>query len=147
MKTTQLTRDWAGDTYTFKLPLEQLEEHDEACAAGPLTVLERLVAGSWRITDVRDTIRLGLIGGGLKPSEAAKLVRRHVEAFPWLDAVPLAVAILAATIRGEYDEDAPGKTNAAKPVTEADPAVSTSPPCAEEPSSSESDLKSSEASA
>lgn len=124
-----LIEEWGGgDTYRFALPIGQLEELDEKTGGGPLAVLTRLLDGSWRLPDVRDTIRLALVGGGgVKPAEAVVLVRRHVDARPLEDAVPLAAAILMAALRGRRIEiDDAGNGTAAKSVT--DPTGSTSPP-------------------
>lgn len=126
-KATHVTIDWADGTYTFRLPIGQLEEHDELCGAGPLTVLTRLANGTWRVPDVRETIRLGLIGGGTVATDALKLVRRYVDGLPLLQSVPVALVVLAAALRGE-DEIIAGKNGAAQPVTQPEATGSTSPP-------------------
>lgn len=137
-KATHVSLDWADGTYIFRLPIAQLEEHDELCSAGPLVVLARLSDGSWHIPDLRETIRLGLIGGGLPATDALKLVRRYVDGAPLIQAVPIAMVILAAALRGEDVEPAPGKIVAAEPVMGSDQTDSTSPPSDEAPSSSAS---------
>lgn len=130
-----LIEEWGGgEAYRFALPIAQLEELDERTGSGPLAVLTRLLDGTWRLPDVRDTIRLGLVGGGgVKSAAAVMLLRRHVDARPLEEAVPLAAAILMATLRGRRSEvDDAGNGTAAKSVT--DPAGSTSPPSGATPS-------------
>ena len=132
-KTTALTTDWADGVYTFRLPFAQLEEHDEKCGAGPIAVLGALVDGTFRIPYIRETIRLGLIGGGKTPAEALKLIRRYVDDRPVVESLPFAVAILGAAVRGEDEDEKPGKQEAPKPST--DPIGSTSTLSEETPAS------------
>lgn len=134
-KSIDVTQDWADGTYTFRLGLEQLEEHDDLLKAGPIAVLGSLVDGTFRHGAIRETLRLGLIGGGTSPRDALKLVRRYVDNRPIVENLAYAVAILGAAVHGEEvkkDEgDAPGKPDAAKPETDPDAEPgSTLPPSA-----------------
>ena len=139
-KATHVTLDWADGSYTFRLPIGQLEEHDELCGAGPLAVLTRLGNGTWHVPDIRETVRLGLIGGGTPAVEALKLTRRYVDGAPLIQSVPVAMVVLAAALRGEDVEAKPvvGKDAAAEPVTQPDPTGSTSPRTDEQASPSAS---------
>ena len=96
--------DWAGDSRTFRLGNGELILLQEATDCGPLFLLERLGGKHWRVQDISHTIRLGLIGGGMKPDEAHKLVRDYVEARPPLENVMLAYAVLSAGVQGAPDE-------------------------------------------
>lgn len=121
----KITLDWGDSTYTFRLGIGELEEHDEKIAAGrplgypsgPLAVLSRLWEGTWTITDVRETVRLGLIGGGVGPAEALKLTRRYVDDKPLIGNVGLAILILSDALGIEQPEEPEGN---------ADPATSKS---------------------
>jgi hypothetical protein len=104
-----ITLDWADGTYAFRLPWGQLAELQEKTGCGPQFLLSRLVAGSWKVEDLRETIRLGLIGGGAEPLKALDLVRRYVEQRPLLESVMPARAILTAALVGAPGEDWPGK--------------------------------------
>ncbi|MEQ1956015.1 gene transfer agent family protein [Mesorhizobium sp. CN2-181] len=128
-----LTVPWADGDYTFRLPWGQLAELQEATGAGPYVVLDRLrdrtgkqkpieadedIAASdvaddddlpppprCGVKEIGSVIRLGLIGGGLAPHKALKLVRTYVE-----DRVPeesraLAWAILHVALYGAPEED------------------------------------------
>lgn len=98
-----------GDArYSFALLWGQLAELQEKTEAGPYVVLRRLYENTWRVEDISHTIRLGLIGGGMKPTEALTLVRRYVEARPPLENVLVAQAILSASLMGAPDEQ-PGE--------------------------------------
>lgn len=96
--------DWADGTYAFRLAWGQLVELQEKCDAGPYVVLNRLYGGQWKVEDIANVIRLGLIGGGTKPADALRLTRAYVEAYPPLDNVLIAQAVLAAGLQGAPEE-------------------------------------------
>lgn len=123
----QLTKIWGDGEYTFRLPLGQLRELQDKTQAGPYEVLMRIRAGTWRLDDVRETVRLGLIGGGLPPPAAFQLVARYVDQRPLIESVGLAAEILAFAILGPED-DTPGKAAAAGEDTAAPAESSPSPP-------------------
>ncbi len=58
------------------LGLGELLELQEKCDAGPAQIVARLEGGTWRVQDLRETLRLGLIGGGMTPTDAMVKVRR-----------------------------------------------------------------------
>lgn len=109
-----ITADFGDGTYSFRLALGELEELQEKTDAGPFVVLRRLFDGSWRTSDVREVIRLGLIGGGMEPLRALGLVRRYVDGrSAWIASASIAQAILGASLSGAPEEnegkgDAPG---------------------------------------
>lgn len=105
MRATAITLEFGGEERIFDLPIGQLRDHDELCGAGPAVVCSRLRDGTWRLPDIRETIRLGLIGGGLKPNEASKLVRSYVDERPLGENVLVAFAVLAAVLNGAPKED------------------------------------------
>jgi hypothetical protein len=90
--------------YSFRLAWGQLAELQERTDAGPLVVLNRLHSGEWRIEDISNVIRLGLIGGGMSPTDALTKVRRYVEERPPLENHTLAVIILQAGLMGSMEE-------------------------------------------
>jgi len=97
--------DWADGTYSFRLPWAQLAALQEACDAGPYVVLQRLTSGTWRVEDISNVIRLGLIGGGMPVGEALKKVRFYVEDRPPLENVPIAQSVLMVALVGAPEED------------------------------------------
>lgn len=96
--------DWADGTYSFRLGWGQLAELQEKTDAGPFVVLQRLHNGQWRIEDIANVIRLGLIGGGMEPAKALAKVRTYVEARPPMENVLSAQAILSAAVIGAPEE-------------------------------------------
>ena len=106
--------DWADGTYAFRLAIGQLAELQDKTDAGPLVLFERLRTGTWRVEDITNTVRLGLIGGGMPPADALKKVRTYVEERPWTENVPAAMMILMAALYGPAEDDA-GNVEAAEP--------------------------------
>lgn len=107
-----VTFDWADGTHSFRLAWGQLAELQEKCDAGPYVVLQRLHSGAWRIEDISNIIRLGLIGGKMEPVAALKLVRAYVEARPPMENLVPAQVILSAALMGA-PEEAVGEGDAA----------------------------------
>lgn len=105
---------WADGEYTFRFGLGQIEELQELCDAGPFVILQHLIAGTWRTVHIRETLRLGLIGGGMPPAEALKLVKRYHDELPWATYVNEAKLIMHAAVLGAPDGEKPGKRKAAK---------------------------------
>ena len=123
--------DWADGHHAFRLGISELEELQEKTGTGPFEVLVRLARHTWRVADVREPLRLGLIGGGMAAGTARTLVERYAGPGQLLDAVPPAMAVLNAAIAGPDDEAvaAPGGNGAAAKEAEATPpAGSPSPP-------------------
>lgn len=146
----RVTFDWADGTYTFALPIGQMVELQEACDAGPAWIKARLESETWKVQDVRDTIRLGLIGGGMIPANALKLVRRYVDGRPLLESVPVAHVIIGAALVGVADEPpkksegegtespsylSPEEKSGSAPSTASEPQWDGAPPTSTEPAS------------
>lgn len=93
---------FADGVYAFRFLGAQLREHQELTKAGPFVVYGRLLSREWTWADVRETIRLGLIGGAegwvgavlndsgepeggehvaVSPTKAVALVARYVDTY------------------------------------------------------------------
>jgi hypothetical protein len=111
-RSARVTLEWPDKERTFRLRIGELVELQEKCDAGPMAILSRLAEGQWRVHDIRETIRLGLLGGGAPPSEALRLIKLHVDDRPLTEAIHVAQAILLAAVIGVEDEpleDRPGE--------------------------------------
>ena len=113
----QVKIDWADGEHTFALKIAQLIELQEKCDAGPPLILARLQGGAWLVSDVRETVRLGLLGGGASPTDALKLTMRYVDERPLGENAIVAQIILASALFGapEGKEDAPPEKPTADP--------------------------------
>ena len=96
---------WADGEHKFRLRIKELRELQDKCDAGPAQIMMRLVQHTWRVDDILQAIRLGLIGGGATPTDALLLVKRYVEERPLGENVVIAAEIIAAAISGDPKED------------------------------------------
>lgn len=86
---------------------------EEKCKAGLAAIFARIVNSQWGLNDIRETIRLGLIGGGMSPADAMSAVRNHVDdnVAGLAPSVMVAYAVLEAVLVGVKD-DPVGKAEA-----------------------------------
>lgn len=94
-----------GEEYVFRLAWGQLIKLQEARDCGPFVIYVRLHGIEWRMEDVRDVIRLGLVGGGMDEVKARKLTKEYVEQRPLIKTLPIAQAVIKAAILGPPDEE------------------------------------------
>jgi len=98
---------FADGVHPFRLRIGELEELQEKTDAGPEEVLLRIINGTWRVSDIRETLRLGLIGGGMGPTPALVLISRYASEGNLGEWKALCINIIAAAIDGAPDEDKP----------------------------------------
>jgi hypothetical protein len=100
--------DFAGRRRKFELRLGEVEELERLCCANSDTgvgaIMVRLASHQFKVADVRDTIRLGLVGGGLDETAAEALLRRHVDGRPLAQHMGLAMQIVEAFVNGLPNE-------------------------------------------
>lgn len=121
-----IERPWADGRYRFRLGLSEVEEFEDKCDASIFRVYAHLTAvalglPAWDRTDIRwkqvkELLRLGLIGGETKPGKAFALVERYMLKDP-IESVTVALEIAAAFISPKKD-DPVGKPSAAKDESE-----------------------------
>lgn len=114
-----LELEWGDGLHKFALPIGQLRELQDKCDAGPSRILQRLMGVDWKIDDIREVVRLGLIGGGMKPVEAHVLCGRYVDSRPFMESRLHAQAILMKALVGDPTDQVGKKV--------ADPAAPTTP--------------------
>lgn len=111
---------WAGGEHTFRLGLAEIEELE---ASVDMSIFLLYAAMSEKIPFARlkhysETIRIGLIGGGMKPLDARALVKRYVDERPLAESVALGEVILRAAMERvhteELEDDASGEAEAPK---------------------------------
>lgn len=103
-----ITRVWRNGEDTFCLaPIGQILDLEDKCRAGLGTIMSRLADANWYVGDVRHVIRLGLVGAGMDPAAAHRVVERHVVA-PLAECVLLAYEIVSAVIVAPEGQQ-PGK--------------------------------------
>ena len=92
----------------FTLTDELVTELETTTGTGIGTLFQRLMGQAFKLADLSEVIRLGLIGGGSNPEEAARLVNSYARNRPVAEVLPLATAILAARWLGTDEVQADG---------------------------------------
>lgn len=122
----ELVRLWGDEERTFRLGIGEWRKVQETCDAGPAEIAARLSAwaairkrmptatfldilaggglGNWRIDDVREPIYRGLIGGGMEPTAAGRLMRDLHDERPLMENIDIALEIVLASLVGAGDE-------------------------------------------
>ena len=124
-----VTLQFGGQEHPFRIAFGQWRELQESInkprleigepPIGPMGLLRALLDGNAWPNDVREVIRLGLIGGGMKYDRALVLIKRHVEARPYYEAMPTARTILQVAMFGPPDDPAGKEMTPAPPETSA----------------------------
>lgn len=102
----QIELVWPGGEHAFRLRIGELQALQDKCDAGPELILQRIRLGAWQVNDLFETLRFGLIGGGMDRDEARNLVRNVCDRTPWMDLKTPAVEVLAAALIGVPDDPA-----------------------------------------
>lgn len=103
-----ITLTWADGDYKFRTDLGGWREIQEKCGCGLIEIMDRLQDRRWRVDDIREPIRVGLIGGGMTPTQALGLVRLYVDQRPLAESIPIAMTVVMAAIVGLPDDPADG---------------------------------------
>jgi len=111
-----ITLIWGDGEHRFRLAIGQFRELQEcvnlrrlkigAPVVGPMALANALRVNDAWPDDVRDVLRLGLVGGGLEPKEAHRLLRHYfddVDRYPPLTHMRPAFLILIAGLTGPVD--------------------------------------------
>lgn len=108
MRDALITEILGDGPHDFRLAYGNFLELQEKTGVGPFTLYRRFNDHEWQVQDIYETIRIGLIGGGMKPRDAYVLAKRYVMDQPPLDNLKLAQIILIAGLHGAPDEDRAG---------------------------------------
>lgn len=92
-----------------KLTLKTIAELQEKCDAGIGVIYMRVMKHEFTAVDVTETVRLGLIGGGMSGTDARKLMDRYLDKWPLEVWHKHAIAILAACMHGYEPPTSRGK--------------------------------------
>lgn len=112
---------WRGGEHDFNLAqYKSLLALEAKCNAGVRAIMLRLETDTWYVDDIRETIRLGLIGGGATPEQALQLVKLHVDDCPLAHSKLVAYGVLSATMIG-----VPGDNDVGKKKPDASAATAT----------------------
>jgi len=88
-------RAFFGDTErAFALTPELIVELERKTNTGVVTLCNRFFAGQARFSEIMETIRISLIGGGTEPSEALALIETYGKPIPLSQSYLLALKVL-----------------------------------------------------
>lgn len=131
----KITIPWGDGEYSFRLGHRELYQLQEKCDAGPRRIAARLMlydpmknpfGDDYRTDDIRETIRLGLMGAGKTQGEALNLVMRFVDTQPLEENRIIAFKILEPAIWGSKDEPV-GKADESEKTKATDSPTTNSP--------------------
>lgn len=112
-----ITVPFADRDHAFKLGWLQLEEWERVRDKSLMGAFSAMVQRrDGHPGDVREIVRLALIGGGLPPLEALALVKTYVEQRPLAETFELALTIAEAAIFGSPEWQAAEKAKPMAPV-------------------------------
>jgi len=100
---------------TFAFTHEMILELERKTGHGIFALFTRIQTRHASFADMTETIRLGLIGGGATPAEAAALVNTYAVARPLGESLAVALGILTTLFFGpdEPEADTPDDLNQA----------------------------------
>lgn len=108
--------EWAGAERPFNLRFGDVLDLEEACGkVGIGAIYLRLGRSEYYAKDVYETILRGLIGGGMAPSEARRLMVDRFDHVPLVQSVELALDILISMMAGIGPDETRGKGDPAEP--------------------------------
>lgn len=117
--------EFGGEERRFRLRIGELRELQEkinerrgAHPIGPWSLLQLVIKGDAWPDDLREIIRLGLIGGGCRIELVGGLVKRYVDERPMRDSWSVAMLVLGKAIVGD-DYDQVGKKKSEDQTTTA----------------------------
>jgi hypothetical protein len=121
---TLIRRPFAGAERSFDLRIGEITALEARCGAGVYGVLQRLATHQAYAVDIRETVRLGLKGGGMTDKDSTELIQTEMDGSPLSEFLPLAADILNAVINGlpEPESADEGKTMPEGGTSAASPA-------------------------
>ena len=122
-KPCEVLLDFGDGEHLFRLPLRMLAELQERRQAGLGAIYKRVMLGDFYAEDLVETIRCGLIGGGMEGPAAKKMIERYCSEWPVEIWHTHAIAILGACLHGYEDKSAEGKPKATVSSTSPSPSA------------------------
>ncbi len=96
--------EWGSGLHKFRLGLDEARELQKKTGGGLWTLALRIARDDWLVDDLRETIRIGMIGGGADPATALSEIKTYFDKQPKLKQREAALRILHAFGIGEDDE-------------------------------------------
>lgn len=108
----EVTLPFGDESYKFRLDFKAVSGWEEQHGRSMFATFNEMVhTRTARLSDVRSILHIGLVGGGMIPTDATAMVKRFVEDRPLSETHPTALAVLEAFLFGN-DEYRAGKEDA-----------------------------------
>lgn len=114
---------WPGGEHPFRLALGEFEGLQQKTDCGPEYLLLKLRSGQWSASELFETLRFGLIGGGMDQGAAMKAVRNAFDRHPLISFKVPALAVLVAGLYGPADDSTGEDSPAGDPTQTHSPAA------------------------
>lgn len=114
----KITMKWGDGEYDFNLKLGQIRELQQKTGVGPYKLYERVRSHEWLVDDLRETLRLGLIGGGMENVKALQLIENNFDERSKIQQEEPVIRILINWLVGEKDDEEVGKSKAVEDKNE-----------------------------
>ena len=118
--TAPIVLRWPGGEHAFRLGLGDLEVVQANTDCGPEFLLHRINMGGWKVADLMEVLRNGLIGGGMDAVAAKSAVESAFDRHALISFKAPAQAVLSASLFGPPD-DQPGEDSPAGDPTQTAP--------------------------
>jgi hypothetical protein len=102
---------WRGGEHPFLLRIGELRALESACDLGSRVILLALMGSTFRVDHVLETIRLGLIGGGMPDTEARRTLSLALNTCSHTALALVAAEALTYSLSWDAD-DSPGEATA-----------------------------------
>ena len=112
---------WPGGEHPFHLALGEFEGLQQKTDCGPEYLLLKLRSGQWSASELFETLRFGLIGGGMDQDAALKAVRNAFDRHPLISFKVPALAVLVGGLYGPADDPAGEDLPAGDPTPNPSP--------------------------
>jgi hypothetical protein len=127
MSQTLIRRPFAGQERSFDLRIGEITALERACVCGIYGLVSRIAGHQAYAADIRETIRLGLVGGGMSDAESTRLVMASCDGYPLSQHLPLAAEIIQSVVDGlpvmeQPDADDDAKKAMPETLNQASPA-------------------------
>lgn len=129
-----ITLVWGDGEHLFRFAIGQFRELQEnvnrrriaigAPMVGPMSLVRLLQANDAWPDDIRDVLRIGLVGGGMKPPDAHRLMVHYFDAVPPLENMKPAFTVLLAGLAGAPGEEDSKKKTRRRTKTKTPPSPS-----------------------
>jgi len=109
---SQINLVFGDGEYTFALTWAGAQEWEEKTGRSLYHTFNDMVSSRMGfVSDIREIVRIALIGGGTAPSEAFRLVKRYVEGRPLAETMPVALEAIEAFLFGTEEAKEPEAAN------------------------------------